>query len=160
MKSKLILRIFIIAIVVVAIVLSAIYLISAGKKVEVKNFVRAYNSLITNAHLELNAGLIRNMTSDWQYKKIDSYIASNLKKGRTIKGDLIELNFNDVKVESDLATVITSERWLWSYVDPATKKPVSEIFDELYGITYHLKKVKSRWFIDDIDNEFIGKAAE
>jgi len=160
MKLKLKLRNFIIAIVIVAIVLSVIFLISKGRKVEVKNFVRAYNSIITKAHLELNAGLIRNMTSDWQYKKIDSYIASNLKKGRIIKGDLLELEFTDVKVEKDLATVITRERWLWSYVDPATKKPVSEIFDEFYGITYHLKEIKSRWFVDDIDNEFIGKATE
>jgi len=160
MKIKIKLRIFIIAIVVVAIVLSAIFLMSEGKKVEVKNFVRAYNNLITKAHLELNAGMMRNMTSDWQYKKVDSYIASNLKKGRVIKGELIELIFKDVKVENDLATVITTERWLWSYVDPATKKPVSEIFDEMYGITYHLNKVQSRWFVDDIDNEFIGKAAQ
>jgi hypothetical protein len=160
MKLKIKLRVFIIAIVIVAIVLSVIFLISEGRKVEVKNFVRAYNSIITKAHLELNAGLIRNMTSDWQYKKIDSYIASNLKKGRIIKGDLLELEFTDVNVENDLATVITRERWLWSYVDPSTKKPVSEIFDEYFGITYHLKEIQSRWFVDDIDNEFIGKAAE
>jgi flagellar capping protein FliD len=160
MKLKLKLRIFIIAIVVVAIVLSVIFLMSEGKKIEVKNFVRAYNSLIAKAHLELNAGLMRSMTSDWQLKKIDSYIASNLKKGRTIKGDLIELNFKDVKVDNDLATVITRERWLWSYVDPATQQPVSEIFDEMFGVTYHLKKTQSRWVVDDIVNEFIGKAAE
>ena len=143
-----------------AIVLSVIFILSEGEKVEVKNFVRAYNNLIPKAHLELNAGLMRSMTSDWQLKKIDSYIASNLKKGRTIKGDLIELNFKDVIIENDLAKVITIERWLWSYVDPVTQKPVSEIFDELNGITYHLKKTQSRWIVDDIVNEFIGKAAE
>jgi hypothetical protein len=133
---------------------------SIGGKVEVTNFVRAYNGLMTKAHLELNSSLMRNMTSDWQYKKIDSYIASNLKKGRIIKADLIELHFEDVKVEKDLATVITKERWLWCYVDPASKKPVSEFFDELFGITYHLKKEGSRWVVDDIVNEFIGKAAD
>jgi hypothetical protein len=160
MKLNRKLKIFITAIAVVTIVLSVILILSQGQKVEVMNFVRAYNSFISKAHLELNAGLMRSMTSDWQLKKIDSYIASNLKKSRTIKGGLIELEFKDVKVENDLATVITMERWLWSYVDPATQKPVSEIFDELYGITYHLKKTQNRWVVDDIVNEFIGKVAE
>ena len=160
MKIKIKLRILITSIIIVAAVLSIIFILSEGEKLEVKNFVRAYNNLITRAHLELNAGLMRSMTSDWQLKKIDSYIASNLKKGRIIKGDLIELNFKDVKVERDLATVITMERWLWSYVDPSTQKPVSEIFDELYGITYHLIKKQKRWVVDDIVNEFIGKAAK
>jgi regulator of protease activity HflC (stomatin/prohibitin superfamily) len=160
MKLNKKLKILITAIVVVTIVLSVIFMLSQGQRVEVSNFVRAYNTLISKAHLELNAGLMRSMTSDWQLKKIDSYIASNLKQGRTIKGGLIELNFKDVKVENDLATVITIERWLWSYVDPATKKPVSEIFDEWYGVTYHLKMTQSRWVVDDIVNEFIGKAVE
>jgi len=160
MKIKIKLKILLLSIVIVAAVLAVIFMFSEGEKVEVKNLVRAYNSLITKAHLDLNASLMRSMTSDWQMKKIDSYIASNLKKGRIIKGDLIELHFEGVKVEKDLATVITKERWLWGYVDPASKKPVSELFDELYGITYHLKKEGSRWVVDDIVNEFIGKAAD
>lgn len=160
MKLNKKLKILITSIVVVTIVLSVNFILSQGQKIEVMNFIRAYNNLITKAHLDLNAGLMRSMTSEWQFKKIDSYIASNLKKGRTIKGGLTELNFKEVKVEKDLATVITMERWLWSYVDPATKKPVSEIYDELFGVTYHLRKTQSRWVVDDIVNEFIGKAAD
>jgi hypothetical protein len=160
MTIKIKLRILISSIVVAGIVFGVILIVLKGEKVEVKNLIRAYNSLITKAHLDLNASLMRSMTSDWQMKKIDSYIASNLKKGRIIKGDLIELHFEGVQVEKDLATVITKERWLWGYVDPASKKPVSELFDELYGITYHLKKEGSRWVVDDIVNEFIGKAAD
>jgi hypothetical protein len=160
MNIKIKLRILISSIVVVGIVFGVIFIVSKGEKVEVKNLIRAYNTLITKAHLDLNASLMRSMTSDWQMKKIDSYIASNLKKGRIIKADLIEIHFEGVKVEKDLATVITKERWLWGYVDPASKKPVSEFFDELFGITYHLKKEESHWVVDDIVNEFIGKAAD
>ncbi|UCH44813.1 MAG: hypothetical protein JSV11_11020 [Nitrospiraceae bacterium] len=160
MKIKRKLKLLIASIALAALVLSVMYMLSEGQKVEVKNLIKAYNSLITKAHFELNAGPVYTMTSEWQWKKIDSYIASNLKKGRTIKGDLIELEFKEVTIDKDLATVITQERWLWGYVDPASKEPVSEFFDELYGITYHLIKIENRWVIDDIANEFIGKATE
>ena len=158
MKRKL--KIFISALFVVLIVFAVMFLFEEGKKREVKNLVIAYNTLITKAHLEMNAGLMKRLTSDWQIKKIDSYIAYNLKNKRIIKGELKDFEFKDVDIEDDLATIITTERWLWMYVDPATKNPISELFDELYGNTYHLKKVEGLWVVDDLESNFIGKAED
>jgi hypothetical protein len=158
MKKKL--RIVLSAVIIAAIVFSIHFILSEGEKREVKNLVITYNSLITKAHIEMQAGLMRKLASDWQLKKIDSYIALNLKNKRLIKGELKDLKFREIKVENDLATVITEERWLWSYVDPYTKKLISEVFDEMYGNTYHLKKSKGHWVVDDLKSSFIGEAKE
>jgi len=156
MKRKM--RIVLSAILVAAVVFSINYILSEGEKREVKNLVITYNNLITKAHFEMQAGLMRKLTSDWQLKKIDSYIALNLKNKRNIQGELKDLKFREIKVENDLATVITEERWLWSYVDPYTKKLISEVFDEMYGNTYHLRKSNGHWVVDDLKSNFIGEA--
>ncbi len=148
------------AAIIVLFVFGTIFIITQGEKQEVKNLVLTYNDLLRKAHTEMKPAHVKRLTSDWQYKKIDSYIALNMKNRRIIEGELKEMQFEDISVEKDMATVITKERWVWKYIDPVSKKAISDTYDDLNGNTYHLKKIKGHWVIDDLVSRVIEKAEE
>jgi hypothetical protein len=83
-----------------------------------------------------------------------------MKNRRLIRGELKEMQFEDISVEKDTATVITKERWIWEYIDPVSKNAISETYDDLNGNTYHLKKIKGHWVIDDLVSRVIEKGEE
>ncbi|RJQ47623.1 MAG: hypothetical protein C4538_04965 [Nitrospiraceae bacterium] len=153
MKKKL--KIIVVSLIVVGASLLAIYIFSEGKKREVKNIVITYNDVLRKAHLEMNASLLSRLTSEKQLKKVDSYIAFNLKNGRIIDGELRDLQFQDIIIQENSAIVVTIERWGWVYMDPGSKKPVSEMFDDVYGNTYSLVRTGGHWVVDDIDSNVI-----
>jgi hypothetical protein len=153
-------KVFLSAAIIVAAVFVIIFLITQGEKQEVKNLVLTYNDLLRKAHTEMKPAHVKRLTSDWQFKKIDSYIALNMKNRRIIEGELRDIQFEDITVEKDMATVITKERWIWKYIDPVSKKAISETYDDLNGNTYHLKKLKGHWVIDDLVSKVIEKAKE
>ncbi len=151
------LKLIVAALALVAAVFLVMYVLSEGSKREVKNVVITYIDVLKKAHLESNASLMNKLTSEWQLKKIDSYIALNLKNRRIVSGNLEEISFREISVKDDIATVVTTERWIWSYVDPATGKRVSEVFDEINGSTYHMKKSEGHWIVDNIISSVIEK---
>jgi hypothetical protein len=153
-------KIFLSAAIVVLLVFGTIFLITQGEKQEVKNLVITYNDLLRKAHTEMKPSHVRKLTSDWQYKKIDSYIALNIKNRRIIDGELKDMQFEDISVEKDTAMVITKERWVWKFIDPVSKNAISETYDDLNRNTYHLKKIKGHWVIDDLVSNIIKKAEE
>ena len=148
------------AAIIVAAVFIIISLIAQGEKQEIKNLVLTYNDLLRKAHTEMKTVHVKRLTSDWQYKKIDSYIALNMKNKRIIDGDLKDIQFEGIVVEKDIATVITKERWVWKFIDPVSKNAISETYDDLNGNTYHLKKIKGHWVVDDLVSSVIEKAVE
>lgn len=153
-------KILITALFVIVVSFVMMYILSGGEKKEVENIVITYNDVLRRAHLELNASLLKRLTSERQMKKVDSYIAMNLKNGRIINGELRDLRFQDVQVQGESATAVTIEMWTWNYIDPVSKKPISEAFDDLYGNTYYLARTEGHWIVDDINSNVIDAGNE
>lgn len=144
----------------ICVVFFAFFLLVNNEKREVKNLIITYNNLLQKANFELNSNLMRNLTTEQNFKKIDNYIAYLYKTRRVIKGEVKDIEFEDVKVKKDFSTVLTRERWLYFYADPATKQPISEFYEVIYGNTYHLRKIKGRWVLDKLQSREIGGKAE
>jgi predicted N-acyltransferase len=131
-----------------------------GEKREVKNLVLAYNNMLLRAHAELTSSVMQNLTSEREFRKIDNYLAYLYKNKRTIESTILRIEFEDVKIEDNRASVVTKERWKYFYVDPVNRKPVSEVYDVLYGNTYTLKKAGGHWVVDDLISTEIGGTTE
>lgn len=154
-------KIFAGALFILCISFFAIFILSQGEKREVKNLVIAYNNVLQKAHFELKSSLMEKLTTEKELRKIDNYMTYLYKNRRIFKGEIKDITFEDVKVDKDSATVVTKERWVYLYVDPATKQPVSEIYDVIYGNTYFLKKIEGHWVVDAlVSKEIGGKAGE
>ena len=154
------LRILIPSVGIVAIAYLVIFILSKGEEREVKNLVLTYNRVLQKGYYDLSSGSMEKLTSEGEYKRIDTYMAFLLKSKRALKGEMKKLEFEEVKVAKDSATVVTQERWVYLYVDPATRQPVSETYDVVYGNTYFLKKTKGRWVVDDLVSKEIGGKRE
>jgi hypothetical protein len=145
-----------------AVVLIAAYLVifvfAKGEEQEVKNLIRTYNNVLFKAHLEMNSKLMSRLTSEKQLMKIDSYISYNLKNRRTIKGDLLKLDFMEMKISDSSATVTTKESWSWYYIDPNTKEQLSDISEDTYGNTYELTRAKGHWVINGLDSKVLEES--
>jgi hypothetical protein len=155
MKRKV--RMLLSAFLIAGITLFIIFMLSQGKKREVKNLVITYNAVLQRAYLELNPTFMEKLTSERELQKIDNYIAYLFKNKKMFKGELKSIEFMDIKVQDEGAAVVTVEHWVWSFVDPSSKKLVSEVFDTQYGNTYYLKKIQGHWVVDNLVSNEIGR---
>lgn len=134
--------------------------VSQGEMREVKNLVITHNSVLQKAHFELKSGMMENLTSEKKFRKIDNYMAYLYKNKKSLKADIKDIKFESIEIDKDKAVAVTQERWLYNYVDPLTKLPVSEVYDVHYGNTYYLKKTHGRWVVDDLESKEIGGKTE
>lgn len=148
------------AVLLAGIVFSATFFLSRGGNKEVENLIIAYNNTLMKAHYELKPSLMQNLTSERELSKIDNYMAYLLKNNRSLRGTVKEIQFKDVKVNGPSASVATVERWVYEYVDPVTKQPVSDTYDVYYGNTYSLKKTAGHWIVEDLESKEIGGKTE
>ncbi len=141
-------------------ILLAVFLLSEGKNREVKNVVIAYNEALRRAQYEMKSSLMEKLTSRLEFQRIDNYLAYLLKNRKVIIGEITYIDFDSVETEGAAAEVRTKERWKYYYVDPETRKPVSDTYDVIYGNVYHLKKQQGHWVVDDMTSKEIGGKTE
>ncbi len=146
--------------IVALIVLPFLLLSCSGKKQEIRNLVTTYNRVLVDAHLRPKPHLMDNFTSEKEFMKIDTYISYLYKTNRVLKSDLKSIDFESIKVEGQKATVVTKERWVYIYLDPVNRNPVSQEYDVLYANKYSLLKKKGRWVVDDLESREIGGKRE
>jgi len=132
----------------------------SGEKQQVKNLVTTYNRVLVDAYLKPKPNLMENFTSPREFIQIDTYISYLYKTNRILKCDLKKIDFEDVKIKGDTAVAVTRERWVYVYLDPVNRKPVSEEYDVISANKYSLVKEKGRWVVDELDSREIGGKRE
>lgn len=148
-------------IVTLLLALFSLLLVScSGGKQEVKNLVITYNRVLAEAYMKPRAHLMENFTSEREFRQIDTYISYLYKTNRILKSELKKIEFEAVKIEGDTATALTRERWVYSYLDPASRTPVSEEYDVIYANKYSLIKKSGRWVVDRLESKEIGGKTE
>lgn len=143
-----------------ALLLLVMFVLAKGEEREVKNVVLTYNTMLLKAHRELKSSWLKPLTSARQFMKVDNYLAFLLKNRMVLQGDILDIRFTGVTVEKDRSVVTTKERWKYFYVEPATRKPVSEVYDVQYGNTYYLQKEQGHWVVDDLESTELGGKTE
>ncbi len=132
----------------------------SGEKQEVKNLVITYNRVLAEAYIKPRAHLMENFTSEREFRQIDTYISYLYKTNRILKSELKKIEFEAVRIEGDTATAMTRERWVYSYLDPASRAPVSEEYDVIYANKYSLVRKRGRWLVDGLESKEIGGKTE
>lgn len=146
--------------IVLAAVLSCLLVSCSGEKREVKNLVITYNRVLQEAYLKPKPRLMEHFTSDREFRQIDTYIQYLYKNNKILKCELREMIFEAVRIEGDTATAVTRERWIYSYLDPASRAPVSGEYDVLYSNIYRLAKKDGRWVVDGLESRETGGTTE
>jgi len=134
-------------------VLSFSLLSCAGETVELKNAVTAYNKMLTEALAKPDENIMEYFTSNNELSRIGAYILRLETEKKLMVSELLELQFlsTSTSEEGKTATVNTSERWTYHYVDNKTREKITEEEAIAYENTYHLLKESGHWVVDRID---------
>ena len=142
--------------VVAAAALFAILMCSFGCRgkgnEEVENFIPNYLSILQAVHADANLNLLVPVATEKELKKVFPTVQTLQATGNRMPTEILEFRIKGSKVKGEQATVTTSERWRFWWVDRgsgAVTKPKSE---EAYNLEYHLVKIDGNWKVDSIKN--------
>ncbi len=132
----------------------------SGEKQEVKNLVITYNKVKAEAYLKPRAHLMENFTSEKEFRQIDTYISYLYKTNRILKAEMKKIDFEEIKIEGEKAAAVTKERWVYAYLEPVNRNPISEEYDVIYANKYSLIRKGGRWVVDSLESSEIGGKGE
>lgn len=97
--------------------------------------------------------------STYQEVHVDSYIQYNIQKSRLLDQTILTLEFGDITVDGDTATVPVKETWEYSYVSiEEAGKVISGPYEIEYDAVYTLLKSDSGdWVVDSVDATALGE---
>lgn len=89
--------------------------------------------------------------------RIDSYVQYNLQKSRIIDQTLQSITFVKSSTGATSTTVVTKEKWTYSYVSiDAVAKVLGGPYTATYDVTYTVVKSNGRWVVDSVAAKALG----
>jgi hypothetical protein len=122
----------------------------SGTDIELKNLIRTYTGLLSEAYHTKNFATMTRFVSGHYIDQIDMYIQWQMKERRLLKINSIDMEFESIEVTRDgkRAVVRTTERWSQHFVDSDTKARLTEDESIFYANTYEIVKKEKRWMIE------------
>jgi hypothetical protein len=119
---------------------------------EVRNFVGNYCSVLQEAYAKADLKAIRQMATDNEMKKLFPVIQALTVTENSMPTEVLDFKIEKVKLAEDKATVRTSERWSFWWVDRKTQTITKPKVVESYKLRYNLVKNKGRWMVDSVES--------
>ncbi|MDO8847857.1 MAG: hypothetical protein Q7W51_05675 [Coriobacteriia bacterium] len=121
--------------------------------------VRSYIDWTSYAYRTAQSQAALPTMSTYQEVHVDSYIQYNIQKSRLLDQTIVELEFGEITVEGDTATVPVKEAWKYSYVSiEEAGEVIGGPYEIEYDAVYSLLKTESGdWVVDSVDATALGE---
>jgi hypothetical protein len=121
-------------------------------EVELKNTVTAYNKMLSEALAKPDSRVMEYFTAPPERERIDAYITFLRKDKKVLVSTLKKLEFTGVERDKakEAATVMTSEEWMYQYVDEKSRQPITKEEAIGYHNVYHLVEVDGHWVVEKV----------
>lgn len=119
---------------------------------EAKGFVQSYCSILQDAYARADLKLLGQISTEKEMKKLFPVIQALTATDNSMKTEILEFKIKKAKVKDDKATVRTSEKWRYWWIDRKTGTITKPKHEESYELEYNLLKVDDRWRVDFIKN--------
>ncbi|MBK5276774.1 MAG: hypothetical protein JJE30_17230 [Desulfuromonadales bacterium] len=119
---------------------------------EAKGFVQNYCSILQDAYSRADMKLIGRISTEKEMKKLFPVIQALTATDNYMKTEILEFKIKKAKVKDDKATVSTSEKWRYWWIDQKTGTITKPKHEESYELEYNLLKVDGSWRVDFIKN--------
>lgn len=123
-----------------------------------KTIVAKYNNALTQAYSSRFLSSLSEVASEKEVNKVEVIIASFFQGNTLMESELHRMDFHDVNIEGDKATVRTSEDWSYRWVDFRTSEEIEPLKDIHYEMLYHLIKKDDKWLVDSVED--VGETRE
>jgi hypothetical protein len=118
---------------------------------DIRTTIGRYNNAVITAYKSLNIGPLNSVTTEEQLIRVDSFIGAFLQRDQIMESELHRMDFEDVKIDSDKATVRTTEDWSYRWIDSRTGEEVEPLKEIHYEMRYHLKKIDDKWLVEKVE---------
>jgi hypothetical protein len=127
---------------------------------DIRTTIGRYNNAVITAYKSLNIGPLKRVTTEEQLIRVDSFIGAFLQRDRIMESELHRMDFEDVKIVGDKATVRTSEDWSYRWIDYRTGEEVEPLKDIHYEMLYNLVKEEDKWLVEKVEEVRKGRGDE
>lgn len=123
----------------------------SGEETSLKIVIAKYNNAVIEAYKNQILMPLKEVAVEDEVRRIDITVSTYLRGNQLMEADLHKIDFKDVRIEGDKATVRTSEDWSYKWVNYRTKKEVEPLRDIHYEMTYYLNKIDGKWLVEKVE---------
>lgn len=124
-----------------------------NKTDELKIVIVKYNNALIEAYKNQFFEPLTQVASEEVVRKIGVIVNSYRESDQIMEAELNKIEFREMVVEEDKATVRTSEDWSYRWINYRTVQEVEPHQDIHYEMFYHLLKKNGRWRVEKVEEE-------
>ncbi len=118
-----------------------------------KKVVTRYNYALIEAYKSQFYDRLKEVTGRDEFRRIRIIITSYLQASEVMEAELHTLEFGKIKIEEKKATVDTTERWSYRWIDYRTGREVEPLKEINYNMRYHLVRDEDRgWIVERVED--------
>ena len=121
-----------------------------SQEAELKTIIAKYNIALVEAYGYQFFEPLKEVAGEDEVGKVEIIIDSYMLGNQIMEAQLNRMDFNEINIEEDRATVRTSEDWSYRWVDLRTGEEVEPLRDIHYELLYHLIKNDDKWLVEKV----------
>lgn len=122
-------------------------------EMQVKTVIAKYNNALIEAYRNQNPIYLKEVAGDDEVRKIGTIVESFLQGDEIMEAEIEKINFKEIKIEAEKATVRTSEEWRYRWVNIKTGKEAEPARDIHYDMLYRMVKKDGKWLVEKTEDE-------
>jgi uncharacterized membrane protein len=142
---------FLVVFIVVVVVLVLTWQARIRQEVPVKEAVRLYTSLLSQALANFDPEILQSVATPNQLSRVRTYFIYLKGNNKTIMGRVVKLNFKNIKIRDEVAQVETEEEWDYIEVDLRTQQSLGKGNRKVYNVSYSLIFDAGDWKVDNLE---------
>lgn len=127
------------------------------EKAALKIVIAKYNNALVEAYKDQSFEPLKAVAAADEVNKVDTIVSSYLQANQIMEADLRKVDFKDIKIEGDKATVKTSEDWSYRWVNYKTRQEIEPLRNVHYEMLYHMTKKDGKWLVEKVEETGEGK---
>ncbi len=118
-----------------------------------KKVVTRYNYALIEAYRSQFYDRLKEVAGRDELRRIRIIITSYLQSSEIMEAELHRIEFGEIRIEEEKATVDTTERWSYRWIDYRTGREVEPLKEIGYNMRYHLVKDEDRgWIVERVED--------
>ena len=117
-----------------------------------KTVVARYNDALVSAYKNQFFDSLSEVSVEAEAGKVHALVNSYLQGNQVMDSELHSMDFKEMKVADNKATVRTSEKWSYRWINFRTGEEVEPMRDIHYEMLYHFVKEEGKWLVEMVED--------
>ena len=127
-----------------------------GAEAELRVVVAKYNNALIEAYKNQLFKPLKEVADEEEVQMVNIFISSYLQGNQVMDAELLKMDFKEIKIEGEKATVRTSEEWSYRWIHYKTMREIEPRKNIRYEILYYIVKKDGRWLVKKVEETGSG----